>query len=739
MFKKIFFIFFSILMLFKFSFSDSIQLVKNENPQYKILFLGNKHRCMKPALLLDNYLDIYYLENFKIKRKIKTKNNEKYIIVGNCQNIKKVFPIRCLNSPQGFLIKKYKEDIIIAGFDNSGLENGIYYFLEKYLDIKWLSENFIFFPQNPKNNISISSEKRTPDFLFREVFIKESDDLDFSEANHLNGRSGHRTKNISSYSIPVYFLKPEKIISKKLFRKYSCSGQLNYTNSKLKKIYVKKLDKFLKKIDTSKKTIIVLQNRDINSYCKRGKNLRLIKAYKSTGAPYFLFVNDIAKKLKDKYPNVNFFISAYKSAEQAPENISFSDNVGIFISDIKTDLSKAINDKENKKFWKNFKKWTKVSNNIYLWHYIVNFSDYSMPFPIFKPTIRTIKVLKTFPQVKGVFLQGAYNSYGSYMADLNIWIFSKYLFGTNKSFTELQNEFIDKFYGDASSYIKEFIQLIDKSYKKSKIPLYVKTPPNVPFLNLSTLMKAEQILNYAINSVSNNDLYLNNVKKLKFSIDTTILINQPYLKKEAKEKGIVEFNDTYLNEIKKDWKMEVKHFKIKKFSESISIKEIRKILLMNRPIPKPPKIVKRKNLKEGKDWFDFQEYTLKLCCIKFVKDKDASDGVAVYMKGTQTDWGVQFDLSYLPKSGKWDVYMSVKINPKKKLLINDYKFAFFYGDSKGKKRFSFVKNASKDGYIDIKIGTYKRKLGETIWIRPPGNKAVKKLYVDRIFIIKADD
>ena len=737
MFKKTVFILFLSIIYFLNSFA--ITLVKDDKPLYKILFLGDKKDCIKPASILDNYLDIYYLENFKITKKVK--NNQKYIVVGKCSKIAEVFPIKCANVPQGFYIKKYKDNIIIAGFDKAGLENGIYYFLEKYLGIKWFSKDFIYYPESPIKNISVISKEIKPDFKFREVFVKESDDFQFSEANHLNGRTGHRAnKNLSSYYIPVYLLKPDRLLSRKLFSKYSCNGQLNYTNPKLFKIYIKKLEKFLSKIDTSKKTIVVLQNKDTSSYCKSFKSRQLIKMYKSKGAPYFLFVKKIAQKLKNKYPNVEFFISAYKSGFKAPVGIEFPENVGIFISDIDNDLSKPINHRYNKSFWKNFKKWIKLSDNIYIWHYITNFSDYTMPFPVLSPTVETIKILKEYPQVKGIFLQGAYDTYGSYMVDMNTWIYSKYLFGTNKTLDELRGEFINKFYGEAAPYIKEYLSLLNKSFKNNPIPLYVKTPPNAKFLNLEFLMKAEQIFNYALEE-TNDDLYKDNIKKLKLSIDTTILLNLPYLKKEAIEKNIVEFDKHYIKSIKKDWKREVKRFKLSKFSESISIREIKPILFMDRPIPKAPKIVKQKNLVEGKDWFDFQEYTLKLCCVKFVKDPNASDSVAVYMKGKQTDWGVQFNLSYLPKKGKWDVYMSVRVVPyKNSLSLTDkYKFAFFYGNGKVKKNFSFVKSVAKEKYIDIKVGTFEQKRGEVIWIRPPGSKAIKYLYVDRVFIVRADD
>jgi hypothetical protein len=161
---------------------------------------------------------------------------------------------------------------------------------------------------------------------------------------------------------------------------------------------------------------------------------------------------------------------------------------------------------------------------------------------------------------------------------------------------------------------------------------------------------------------------------------------------------------------------------------------------MPRQIPVPPK--ESKGLTPGSEWLDFQEYTLKLCCAKIVQDPDASDKIAATMNGNQPDWGFQLDVNTNLPKGKWDIYATLKITLRKDhSLLDKSKVALFFGIHPTLIKGAYlIAQLTPGKYKTIKLGTIdtRKTHADYIWISPPENEVVKKLYIDRIFAIKRD-
>lgn len=156
---------------------------------------------------------------------------------------------------------------------------------------------------------------------------------------------------------------------------------------------------------------------------------------------------------------------------------------------------------------------------------------------------------------------------------------------------------------------------------------------------------------------------------------------------------------------------------------------------MKRVDPLVPKII----LNESTQWLDYQEYELKLCCSEIVEDKKASSRSAVRMTGDKSDWGIQLDLSSIPK-GKWKIYANVRIKKSTSLSAIDYvNPAIYYGIyDKGIKNFSLINTLKDEEYHEVEIGNISIENNEIgqIWIRPAASDKVEYIYVDRIFVVK---
>jgi len=621
-----------------------------------------------------------------------------------------------------YTIQTRNHTIYIIGNNDRSVRYGIYAFLES-LGCRFFTADFEVIPKKAilhLNTIEQISEAR---FHYREIFIKEADDDEYAIKNRLNGHLGHRTKDANPLFIRTFNeFSPFNLVSKmyqKIFPDYFCNGQLDFSLHGTSKIAGYKALDVLEKKNPVSGDQVYLSHEDVASYCTSSSSNRLIRKYNSPSAPFVFYAQHIAKRIGEKYPDVKVFLEAYQWSRKAPKNYpKLSKNMGIFFSDIEADFFKPLNSIDNIEIYKDLKSWKKVSNDIYVWHYITNFSGYLQPFPDFHATAKDMQLFDKMPFIRGIFLQGAYNSKGSELANMRIWVFSKLLWNPKLDVDSLISEFCHGYYGAAANDVLAYLKLLDKTVRETNSKLFVKTSLNSPYLNNTFLHKARQILQNAQRKVLPNSIYEKHLLKLFSGIDYIML-----MKGSIDEKGKIRFRKF------------LSSYKVSSYSEGGNTKELVKMLKMDRCSPIPPTSIKAHD-----KWLDFQDFTLRLCCSEIVKDKNASDFIAVRMKGNRSDWGIQLPLKELPV-GKWKIYANVRVKKANNSIADKVYPAIFYGIyGKNIKDGKLLVSLSDEKFHEVFIGTVTVKHNDpaVVWIRPPNNKAVAYIYVDRIFAIEAN-
>ncbi len=606
---------------------------------------------------------------------------------------------------QGFMIVADKENILIMSPSEDGLAYGVYTFLEK-LGVKFLSNDFSYFPR--KINVEIPNLKiYNPRFIYREVFIKEFDNPSFSLRRKLNGRLGHRINHPLKVGNKIlHIIGLEDIFETD---KYNCGDQIDFLLEEARLQAIDYINRFLRE-NNIREGFILISKYDNGNYCKNRKNIELIESSGSPATPYINFVEYIARYFKDVYPKVTFLAEAYLWSQKPPEEYSkLPDNMGIFFSTINANFSKPMFSEDNLEIAENLLGWTKYTDTIFIWHYITNFSNYLISFPDIYPVAQDIKAFSKIPQIKGIFLQGAYNTYGSDMAYLKGYVFSKLLFNPEEDTDKLIDEFITLYYGDKTGLLKAYIKELHSKVK------------NLSVKGLSDSIESKNLLKYfsLIRNLEENSqgIYKKHLKELELSIDMALLLQKDKVK-----------NIEVLKKAKENL-LEVAYRKhIEKYSEDGDIKEVFNLSIVPE-IVKPP--LETEGLVEGKDWFDFQEFSLKLCCSEIIKDEEASNKQAVSVDGNISDWAVQFNLGNLPE-GKWDIYFVIKVISDKNEGV-----AFRYGVYPDTDDMEASLEDFSDGtYHTVYVGTFEKDDEADLWIAPPEDEEIKNIIVDRVFIIK---
>ena len=619
----------------------------------------------------------------------------------------------------GFIIKSVGTNLTIAAANDRGVLFGVFYFLDHYLGCKFLAVDYEYIPHFMRKNLGAINDKQEPRFTYREIFFQEGDDPVFAFKSLLNGHLGHRTFKDPAEDIYTKAINTHTFISSSLIdEQYECSGQFDFADKNVKINALNSLDEKLSFLDINRYKYVMLEHEDRGSFCTNG-----LKEGESPSKIFLEYARYLAQSMAHKYPQDMFFYQAYLWSREVPKKAKrLPANLGVQFAGIEADFSKPLRSNENRTIWNDLISWGKLTDHVVIWHYSVNFGGYMFPYPNLYALDRDIKDLASLPFVKGLFLQGSYGTAGGDLANLRLWVYAKLLWNPEHNVDDLISEFCTYYYGAASSDIEEYIRKLSKFINSSGDKLSLKTSIDAKYLSSQNLNTLDGILSNGLAKLELNSEFYNHVSALFAGIDYIRLIRGEHFK-----------NRTV---IKNRFKNYLQHNpQITFFAEGVTIENILKIVDLDRTYAHEPKLAK--GLKRGKEWFSYQEYQLELCCADIVEDSASSDRVSAVMPGSSNEWGFSLPLINIPK-GKWDIYADVKIEFINKNIVDSTKMALRYGVYP-----TFIKGIAiagqfDDGYKSIKIGTIDTTTSsaKSVWLSPPGNEFVSKVYVDRIYFIK---
>jgi hypothetical protein len=166
---------------------------------------------------------------------------------------------------------------------------------------------------------------------------------------------------------------------------------------------------------------------------------------------------------------------AYQAFIKPPKGVVAADNVIVRIAPITLDYDKAITASNNyyddswpsKTTWTTiFEGWKNAAVHLGIWDYRADFRIYVQPLPLQKSTEANIEYYKQIG-VKEVFSQGisGTDKYSIYpFAEMDDWIRLRMYWDTTLSYNDLRNEFVNVYYGDAASYVLNYISKIESAF-----------------------------------------------------------------------------------------------------------------------------------------------------------------------------------------------------------------------------------------------------------------------------------
>lgn len=498
--------------------AQSIKLVTEGKSQYKIIADPDQPRSMQAAATLSQYLE--KMTGAKIPVLTDNEPVGQYeILVGTSKHVGNTVSDDNL-SEDGYIIKTQANKLIILGKGETGTQNGVFAFLEDYLDCKMYSSDVVDIPKKRTISLQPVNKSYAPAIKYRDLYYRDTYDslytafnrIDHFDAGGQNRKWGEIWSSSFMYVIPekVYFkTHPEYFALNKGVRN---PKQLCLTNESLFNEYLKNFKQLMQRYPKSKVWSVAANDILTPNYCQCDRCQAINKREGTPMGTLLNFVNRIAEQMPDKI----IATQAYLHFVDPPKTIKPRSNVMIVYCGA-YDLDRArpytTNSKDNVLFRQRLDKWLQLTSNIRIWDYVVNYFYLMSPFPNFQTFQENIKYFSR-KGIKDIFEQGNISTGGDF-PELRGYLLAKLLWNPNIDFDATMNEFLNGYYGDAGPYIRKYIDAMEDQVLKSNIPLGSRDHPHKHFkgyLSPANLVNYNKIFDQAEGAVKNNPAVLERVK-----------------------------------------------------------------------------------------------------------------------------------------------------------------------------------------------------------------------------------
>ncbi|MCX3265574.1 DUF4838 domain-containing protein [Pedobacter agri] len=494
-----------------------INLVENAKSNYQIIVSKRATNLeRKAADVLKSYIDKISKADLPIVQDhLKAKEFE--IVIGNTN--------RNHSDEQfdndGFLIKTAANKIFIYGQNEQATLYGVYHFLDHYLGCKMYTADHEFIPQQTNIKLSAINDLQQPQFKFRQVYYPDQYNEEYRNWHKLQlledewGLWGHTFDKL--VPAKLYFHDhPEYYALVNGDRKTS---QLCLSNPDVYRITVENLKKEIT-AHPEKKYWSVSQN-DGFGFCTCDACSATDQKFGGPQGSLISFVNKVAKN----FPDQTISTLAYLYSKRPPEGIKPLKNVSIMLSTIDLDRSKPVENNTKANGFKNdLKGWSAVCDNVMIWDYVVQFTNYVSPFPNLNTLQENMKFFAT-NHVKGVFIQGSEASTGEFTA-LKSYLLAKLSWNPILDIEAEKKNFMASYYGKAAPNILTYAAALEKNLISSNRILDIYGDPSAEW---KTWLTPEQIDHYssildqAEQAVRNDPVILNRILIERLPLEYAVL------------------------------------------------------------------------------------------------------------------------------------------------------------------------------------------------------------------------
>ncbi|MCF8368025.1 MAG: DUF4838 domain-containing protein [Bacteroidales bacterium] len=511
--------------LFSCQNSETITLVNNGKSEYTIIIAESADTLTRFAAA---EFRKYFNEATGVLLVIKSDSEPESdfeVLIGNNARTNDSFPQTKTLHEDGFIIKTEGNKLFIMGGVDKGALYGVYTFLEDYLGCRKYSMTEVVVPKTDKVAFQPIDIKQEPAFHYRELHMP----LPKWDREYLNWHKLDLKEGKNEWGLFVHTF-DDFIPAEKYFKSHPeyfswlnvqriPDGQHCLSNPDVFDIVVEKLRKRM--YEKPEALYWSVSQNDTYKACECDVCREEYQQYGGYSGAMIHFVNKIAAEFPDKIIST----LAYQYTRSAPLKIKPADNVNIMFCSIECNRSRSLaSDPLSASFRKDTEDWCKLTDNIFMWDYVVQFRNLVCPFPnlhVLQPNIQYFRD----NGIQMMFQQGSGGLISEFV-ELRSYIIAKLLWDPDVDVEEIMNDFLEGYYGPAGKFIGQYIDLMHAELTKSGGDLGIY---GYPFDGINTYLTPELIKKYnhlfdeAENSVAENQKFLQRAKIARLPLEFAIL------------------------------------------------------------------------------------------------------------------------------------------------------------------------------------------------------------------------
>jgi len=427
--------------------------------------------------------------------------------------------------PDGFSIKTSGQDLVILGGLDKGVLYGVYSFLEDYLGCRMYAPGATLIPEQSTISLSQIDDVQDPVITFRELHFPIRSNQKYLDWHKLHWK-GTNQKDWGMWVhtfddlVPpeeFYDTHPEYFSETNGLR--VPYGQLCLSNTEVFDTLVRRLQ--LKMDELPQAHFWSVSQNDTYYPCDCAECTEINTKYGGYSGSMIWFVNKVAAE----FPEKTISTLAYQYTRAAPIGIKPAENVNVVLCTIECNRSQAIpTDPRSASFRDDIINWGKLTDNILIWDYVVQFRNYVNPFPnlhVLQPNLRFFVENNAFL----MFQQGS-GGFWSEFHELRSYLIAKILWDPDVDLELVKKDFLEGYYGPAALFISEYIDTMLDALINSGQGLGIYGYPYDGingYLSPELIQVYDKLFEQAEQAVADNPDYLKRVRTAGLPLEFAIL------------------------------------------------------------------------------------------------------------------------------------------------------------------------------------------------------------------------
>ncbi len=406
----------------------------------------------------------------------------------------------------GFRIVTRGERLFIISGSGRGILFGVYRFLERFLGCGFYSAKVEKVPKRSEIVLEDIDFTLIPPFAYREIWwyeyetdpafakkrgVNSSVETDMGEGGFDPIRYNGHSHTLFDYISPGEFFDehPEyfSMVDGKRLRE---KPQLCLTNPDVLRIFRKRLREKLQA--APEKKIVSVTQMDWRNYCTCPACRKVYEEEGALSGTFIRFVNELARDIRDDYPDVTLDTFAYQYTRIPPRVTKPEPNVCVRICTIECCFKHSYSecDEITKRFSGDYPRrtlredladWAEICSNIYVWDYSTNFRYYLAPFPNLQVLQPNFRYLIDHHAV-GLFEQGNAQAASGEFGELRGYLVSRLMWEPDLDVPAARDEFLQTYYGNAWEAIRDYLVTLERKTleKQGHLGIYMTPEEYLP-------------------------------------------------------------------------------------------------------------------------------------------------------------------------------------------------------------------------------------------------------------------